>query len=72
MSGPRSLSFQASCIREQLHKEPDPIKRAGLEGAIETIEKVIVASEPIRSLLAVLDVFPDAKVTVRKLGEAAE
>lgn len=66
------MSFQASCIREMLHKQPDELKRAGLEGAIETIEKLINAREPIKALVKVLDAFPDAKVTVRKLGEAAE
>lgn len=65
MSNPRSLSFQMSCIREQLHKEPDDEKRAGLEGAIETIERVLSARDPIRAVLAVLDVFPDAQVIGR-------
>lgn len=72
VNDPRSMSYQASCIREQLHKEADPMKRAGLEGAIATIEKLIGAREPIKALVKVLDVFPDATVTVRRIGEAAE
>ena len=62
------MSFQASCIREQLHKEADPEKRAGLEGAIRTIEKLIDVRDPVKALLVVLDAFPGATPTFRKVN----
>jgi len=55
-----------------LHMQPDETRRAGLEAAIETIEKLISAREPIKALVKVLDVFPDAKVTVRKIQDAKD
>jgi hypothetical protein len=69
VSNSRSLSFQSSCVREQLHKEPDPTKREGLEAAIETIEKVRLAIDPIKAVLEVLRVFPEAKMIVRKIDD---
>lgn len=56
------MAFQAACIREVLHLQSDPVKRAGLEGAIETIEKVLSARDPIRAVLKIMDVFPDAAI----------
>lgn len=65
----RSLGYQASCIREQLHKEADPEKRAGLEGAIKTIEKVNAARDPIRAVLSIFEVFPGTEVRVRRIDD---
>ena len=70
MTNPRSLSYQCSCIRDCLSLARTDDIRAGLEGAIETIEKVQAARDPIRAVLAIFDVFPGARIEdVREVSE---
>lgn len=62
MINPKSLSFQAASIRHVLSLAPDDDVRNGLIAAIGTIEKVNAASGPIRAVLEVFRVFPDARI----------
>jgi hypothetical protein len=50
MSNPRSLSFQASCIRDVLDCARSEDLRAGLEGALATIIWLEKSSEVIKLL----------------------
>ena len=60
MSNPKSLRWQAACIRHVLTREEDGVIRAGLEGAIESLEKVQAAMPAVKAVLEVYDVFPGA------------
>lgn len=59
---PKSLAFQAACVREVLvHARTDAI-RAGIEGAIETLEKMQRANDGFKAVAAIYEIFPDAEV----------
>jgi hypothetical protein len=60
LSNPKSLSWQAACIRHALVGIDDQIIREGLEGAIESLEKVQAAMPAMKAVLEIYNVFPGA------------